>query len=128
VNSGHYEISYHQESSSSERWKLRYVGPAEIIRGTYDIQVMSLLGNCIVMYRISTVAAADLKEKLIYFNMDDPSPDPDDPSPILQTCDVCDGDGKCTYCRGKGTDGITGGDCAVCDRGKCYACDGKGHK
>ena len=127
VDSGYYEISDHRESSSSERWMLRYIGPAEIIRGTYDIQVQSSIGNCIVMYRISTVAAADLQEKLIYFNVVDPNPQPDNPS-IWKTCSVCNGDKKCRFCRGKGTDGITGGDCAVCVGGKCYACNGTGHE
>lgn len=128
VDSGYYEVSDYEQGSYATIWCIRYIGPAETITGGYDIQVKSYGGRCSVYYRIATVSADDLQEKLIYFNMDDPTPDPDDPSPILETCDVCNGDRKCRYCRGKGTDGITGRDCAVCDRGKCPACGGSGHK
>ena len=92
------------------------------------MKMLNNISRSQAIYRHSRISADDLQEKLIYFNMDDPTPDPDDPSPILETCDVCNGDRKCRYCRGKGTDGITGRDCAVCDRGKCPACGGSGHK
>ena len=58
----------------------------------------------------------------------DPIPNPDDDS-LLKTCDACDGSGDCTYCHGKGYHwNDKNQDCSVSDRGKCSACDGKGHK
>ena len=132
VDSGYYEISNHSKSSTSENFELRYIGPAEIVRGSFDIKVRSYVGFCNVRWRISNnVAPDDLEEKKIYFGIDDdPNPDDDnsDDDSILKTCKVCNGDRKCTYCRGKGTDGITGGDCAVCFNGTCPACNGTGHE
>ena len=130
VDSGYYEISNHSKSSTSENFELRYIGPAEIVRGSFDIKVHSYAGFCDVRWRISNnVTPDDLEEKKIYFGIDDDQNPADDDNPsILKTCGVCNGDRKCRYCNGRGTDGITGGDCAVCFGGNCYACNGTGHE
>lgn len=59
----------------------------------------------------------------------EPSSNPDNGS-IWKTCDVCDGDGKCKYCWGRGYHwNDRNQDCSVCrGTGDCYSCGGKGRK
>ena len=140
IDSGYYKIIEHTISSTNrvEYWCLGYTGAKTIKvfgankNSTQEaaILIQSHYGDICVRYSVD-ILTDDLDETQMRLGenlrLDDPAPSPDDPYSILETCDVCNGDRKCRYCWGKGTD-ITGGDCAVCNGGNCSACGGSGHK
>lgn len=64
----------------------------------------------------------------------EPTPNPDDPDDLFETCGTCFGDGKCNICDGRGkqrfynaTQGWYEVDCS-CNSGRCRSCNGSGHK
>lgn len=137
VASGYYEIlQYDMPYSDQEYWCLDYIGPGKVTK-TFGV-------NRNTTQRAAIIVQSNLGDIRVYFSLDITAHDLDEtqkrlgtdifvksnnngPS-ILPTCDACNGSGDCTYCWGSGTDGITGRDCAVCDRGNCSYCHGSGHK
>ena len=135
IDSGYYKIIEHSSSERVEYWCLGYTGFKSIKvfganrSSTQEaaIIIQSHFGDIYVWYSVD-ILTDDLDETQKRLGTDIFVKNNNDGPSILPTCDACNGSGDCTYCWGRGTDGITGRDCAVCDRGNCSYCHGSGHK
>ena len=137
IESGYYEVIEHTISSTKDKeyWCLGYTGSKAIHLFGADrkstqsaaIVIISAYGDFYVRYSVD-ILTDDLDETQKRLGTDIFVKSNNNGPSILPTCDACNGSGDCTYCWGRGTDGITGRDCAVCDRGNCSYCHGSGHK